>query len=371
MTFLAHCSISPLYGSATEKAIELLREQQRNGATTFGRYYFQQLDELRAQAARLLHTHPDNMATVKNTSEAMSMIANGYPFAPGDEIISYVHEYPANHYPWRLQEKRGVKLRLLPNIPAREDINPDLTGIWSMEDLEKRATPKTRMIAISHVQFANGYAADLKQLGQFCKERNIDLVVDVAQSLGGMPVYPEEYNISALASAGWKWLLGPFGIGLFYTSPAFREKINLVQVGAETMIQNMDYLDHRWRPHPSAKRFEYSSSPITYVAALANCIREIHAHYGADAIFREIIRLQNVFLKELDNPLFQTLLFDPEHRSGILSVYCKQLDAFAKVLEEKNIVCAIRAGFIRVAPHFYNTDEDMKLLARTMNNFET
>ena len=182
-----------------------------------------------------------------------------------------------------------------------------------------------------------------------------------------MPVFPEEYNIAALASAGWKWLMGPFGIGVFYTSPMFREKIAITQIGAETMQQGMNFLDHSWNPHPTAKRFEYSSSSISHVAALATCVQELHAHYGAENIYPEIIRLQDVFLNELENPAFKPLVFDQENRSGILSVYCEQWEAFANVLAEKKIVCAMRSDFIRVAPHFYNTDEDMKKLAKVMN----
>lgn len=367
MTFLAHCGISPMYKKAADKAIELITEQQRHGATTFKGYYIQELTAFKEQFGRLLHTSADNIAAVRNTSEAISMIANGYPFEPGDEVISFVHEYPANHYPWRLQERRGVKLKLLPNIPAREDIDQNMVGKWSLEELERHITPKTKVIALSHTQFTSGFAVNIKKLGRLCKKYNIDLVIDAAQSLGSMPVFPEEYNIAALASAGWKWLMGPFGIGVFYTSADFREKIALTQIGAETMQQGMDFLDHSWNPHPTARRFEYSSSSITHVAALTTCVRELHAHYGTENIYPEIIRLQNIFLKKLDNPAFKPLLFESENRSGILSVYCEQWEDFAQVLAEKKIVCAMRSGFIRVAPHFYNTDEDMERLAEAMN----
>ena len=369
MTYLAHCGISPMYKNAADKAVELIREQQKFGSTTFINYYPQQLKAFCVEFAKLTHSSPENFAAVRNTTEAMSMVANGYPFEPGDEIISFVHEYPANHYPWRLQEQRGVKLKLVSNQAARPDIDPDMVGKWSMDELESLITARTKIIAVSHTQFTSGFAVDLKKLGNLCKERNIDLVVDVAQSLGSMPVYPEEYNIAAMASAGWKWLLGPFGIGVFYTSPAFRKKLALTVVGAESMEQGMDYLDHRWKPHDSARRFFYSSSTITHVAALATSVRENHAHYGAEKIYREIIRLQDVFLEQLKNPIFKPLIFPGENRSGILSVYCEQAEAFEKVLASQNIVCALRSGFIRVAPHFYNTEEDMERLAAVMNGF--
>lgn len=366
-TFLAHCSISPLFSPAAERAVELIREQQFQGAITFGDYYLRELTELKVQAGRLLRTSPDNIASVRNTSEALSMIANGYPFEAGDEVISYVHEYPANHYPWRLQERRGVRLRLLSNVPAYDGADPALPGSWSPAELERLITPRTRVIALSHVQFTSGYAADLRALGDLCRRHGIDLIIDAAQSLGSMPLYPEEFNIAALASAGWKWLMGPFGTGVFYISAALRDKVALTQVGAETMQQGMNFLDHSWNPHPTARRFEYSSSPVTLVAALATCLREVPARYGADAIFGEILRLQDHFLDHLDNPHLQPLRFPREHRSGILALRCADLDGCADRLAEHDLVCSPRGGYLRVAPHFYNTEEQMERLAAVLN----
>lgn len=366
-TFLAHCSISPLFSPAAERAVELIREQQFQGAITFGDYYLQELTELKVQAGRLLRTSPDNIASVRNTSEALSMIANGYPFEAGDEVISYLHEYPANHYPWRLQERRGVRLKLLSNVPAPAGADPALPGSWSPAELERLITPRTRVIALSHVQFTSGYAADLRALGDLCRRHGIDLIIDAAQSLGSMPIYPEEFNIAALASAGWKWLMGPFGTGVFYISAALRDKVALTQVGAETMQQGMNFLDHRWNPHPTARRFEYSSSPVTLVAALATCLREVHARYGAEAIFEEILRLQDHFLDHLDNPRLQPLRFPRKHRSGILALRCADLDGCADRLAEHDLVCSPRGGYLRVAPHFYNTEEQMERLAAVLN----
>lgn len=368
MAFMGHCSISPLYSKAADIAVELIRGQELHGGAPLIEAYMEQLHKLKAHTAALLRSRPENIAAVKNTSEALSMVANGYPFEPGDEAVSFVQEYPANHHPWRLQElARGVKLKLLSNIPAREDIPASMIGRWSMEEMESLVTSRTRVIALSHVQFTSGYAADLRQLGSFCKERGIDLIIDAAQSLGAMPLYPEEWNIAALASAGWKWLLGPMGIGVLYTSPAFRDKLRPVQVGAESMKQEFDFMNLEWDLQRTARRFEYSTLPVPLVAALAAAIGDVHARYGAEAIFREILRLQDIFLARLDNPACKPLLFEPAHRSGILSVYCDKLDEVKKKLSAKGIVCAPRSGFLRVAPHFYNTEEDMGVLAEVLN----
>lgn len=366
--YLAHCGISPLYSGAVRKETEIVEAQRDIGALAF-RLEEDYLEKLRSAAGKLLGTSPENLAFVKNTSEGIGMIANGYPFKEGDQIISYVHEYPANHYPWRLQELRGVELILLPNRSYSEHTARGFPCAWSISDLEKMVTDRTKIVAISHVQFTSGFAADLKVLGVFCRDRGIDLVVDAAQSLGCLPVYPEEYNISAVASSGWKWLLGPVGTGLLYTSEAFRAKIRDVLVGADCMVQGTDYLDHTWQPYSTARRFEYSTSPLALAAALHACIAEVQLRNGLESITKEVFRLQELMFEHLDKDRFKPLRFPPENRSGILSVVSSD-DPLSIVqrLEQKGVICSSRGGYLRLAPHFYNTDEEVLEAVRILNS---
>jgi selenocysteine lyase/cysteine desulfurase len=366
-TFLSHCGVSPLYSGGLRREIEIAQLQSRQGSLLVARYDAL-VDELRQAAARLLQTSPDNLAFLKNTTEGIGLIANGYPFRPGDQVIGYVHEYPANYYPWKLQERRGVEYVLLPNTDLAGAPCSGLPLAWSMADLERRVTKRTRVLALSHVQFTSGFAADLVRLGEFCRAHDIDLVLDVAQSLGSLPLEPEKLHVAALASSGWKWLLGPMGTGLLYTSEALRQKLEPVQVGAETMRQGVDYLNHSWDPLPTAKRFEYSTSPISLAAALAACLTELHLRYGVEAIRREIFRLQDIFLARLDRDRFQALVFPEAHRSPILSLTGPvESRALARALRREKVVCTERGGYLRVAPHFYNTDEEMERVAELLN----
>lgn len=357
--YLSHCSISPLFPAAVAREIEIA-ETQRDKGFVVAYQYNQILDGLRQAAAELLLTSPDNIAFLKNTTEGMSIIANGYPFAAGDRIISYMHEYPANHYPWRLQENRGAHLDLLPDRVPNTCSAALCPCAWDMNDLEKMITDRTRVVAVSHVQFASGFAANLKELGIFCKDRNIDLVIDAAQSLGCLPIYPEEYHISAIAASGWKWLLGPIGTGLLYISEEFREKVGHSMVGAETMQQGMDYLDHRWQPHQTAKRFEYSTSPISLAAALEVCLRQYHLAHGIENIWNRVSRSVDLIAQGLAQSDFEPILFDAAHRSGILSLQChRDADVVAHALMEKGVVTTSRAGYLRIAPHFHISDEEI------------
>ena len=371
--FFAHCAVSPLFSKAFAKETEIAKKQQDEGLLFIKEKYNEILQSLREAASQLLKTSPENIAFMKNTSEGMSILANGYRFNPGDQVIGYTNEYPANYYPWKLQAKRCVDFVELPNSQREKTLCfGNLPMEWSFADLEKRTTSRTKIVTVSHVQFTSGFATNLKLLGDFCRSREIDLIVDVAQSLGSLPVYPEEYNISALASAGWKWLLGPLGTGLLYTSEKFREKLDHVLVGAETMHQGTAYLNHSWDPHLTAKRFEYSTSPISLVAALEKCLTGLPFSSGMERITEEIFRLQDLFIDRLSPDLYMPLVYPKENRSGILSVICKQHHpgAVVEALLDEKIICTERDGFLRFAPHFYNTDEEVEKTASILNKID-
>lgn len=365
--FLSHCAVSPLYGPAAESEAEIAAAQRDLGGLVFSEYP-DVLGKLRDAAAQLLRTSPDNLSFVKNTSEGMCLVANGYPFEAGDQIISYVHEYPANHYPWRLQESRGAELLQLPNRDVCGSAGEGRPCGWLMSDLEEMVTDRTRIVAVSHVQFTSGFAADLATLGEFCHARGIDLVIDAAQSLGCLPVYPDERHIAAIACSGWKWLLGPVGTGLLYTSEAFRAKLKTVMVGADLMTQGSDYLNHSWQPHTTGRRFEYSTSPISLAAALEACISGPPLSYGPEVIRAEALRLQDLALALLDRSRFTPLVLPDASRSGILSLACADdPDAIVKALVAQGVVCTARAGYLRLAPHFYNTDQEIDKAVSLLN----
>ncbi len=365
--FLTHCGIAPLYSGGLQREREIAEAQCRTGALVFAQYD-PILDGLRAAAAELLKTSAANLAFVKNTSEGIGLLANGYPFQAGDQVISYIHEYPANYYPWKLQERRGVELILLPDRDTAGSAPPGQPVAWTLRDLEERVTPRTRIVALSHVQFASGHCAELTQLAAFCRANNIDLVLDAAQSLGALPVYPEPMHIAAVVSSGWKWLMGPVGTGLLYTSERFRQKLDLAMVGAEAMQQGTDYLDHTWNEFPSAKRFEYSTSPIALAAALECSIREVSLRHGVQAIRDEIFRLQDVFVGTLAGSRLRTLFTPEQQRSSILSLVTPgDANTLRRALLKQNVITTERGGYLRIAPHFYNTDEEMERVARLLN----
>lgn len=371
LLFLGHCAISPLYGNAAG-AIQKYGEEMSQGGITALPNYFDVMPEFHGNGGKLFDTPPSTISFVHNTAEALCQIANGYPFEKGDQVISYVHEYPSNHYPWRLQERRGVELILLSDSDPLGDLpEVDKPRGWSMEELESKVTKRTRVVALSHVQFSSGYAADLEELGKFCHERKIDLIVDCAQSLGCLPVYPEKWHIGAVAASGWKWLMGSKGTGILYTSDALREKLNVTMAGPGLMRQGLNYLDHSWNPHEDGRRFEYSTLPWDHVAGFNTLLTEIFLRYSLEEIRDEVFRLQDIFLAHLE-PHLTLLRFPKKHRSGILVGFPVNSDigeagVLIQKMAEKGLVVTAPIGYLRFAPHFYMDDAQMVEAANIVN----
>ena len=366
--FLSHCAVSPLYVGAASAAAGVQKSMVESGLSALGDFTGL-MPRFRSGFAKLLQTEAQNISYVHTTAEAMCQLANGYPFNHGDQIISYIHEYPSNHYPWMIQKRKGVELLLLSDSQHANDFDKlGRPGGWSMAELEKLCTSRTRIIAISHVQFASGYGADLAELGEFCKDRGIDLIVDCAQSLGSLPVYPDEYGISALAASGWKWLLGPKGSAVLYTSKEFRSKLKPTMVGPGMMTQQFDYLDHSWSPFSDGRMFEYSTIPLDHVAALTVVVEDVFNRYPIEKIRDEIFRLQDLFLEHLDRDRFQVQQFAPENRSGIVA-FVPQGDPalIVKELASQGVILTERAGSLRIAPHFYLEDEQLAKGASLLN----
>ena len=381
--FLAYCSVSPLYKPAAERAARFFHRQSELGRGMIAEYSGDEhvASRFHRNVGQLLKTSPDNISMVTSTSEALSMIANGYPFEPGDQIISYVHEYPANHYPWVVQAKRrGVELVLLSDVDVPQAESEGTAPIpdrfarsWCLEELESKITDRTRMVALSFVQFTSGYAADLSRLGTLCRERGIDLVIDAAQGLGCLPIYPEEHGIAAVASSGWKWLMGPAGSSVLYTRPEFREKIEITMTGADHMHQDTAYLDHTWNPHVTGKKFEYSTVAYAGLDGLSFVIEDLFLPHSMEAIRDHNFALQDLALEQLDFSKYQPVVHRPETRSGILSLIPKHADAsdISLALESQNIVITPRDGYLRFAPHLCSTEDEVIQAVEALNRFST
>lgn len=364
--YLNHCGIAPLHPAAKNAAQEWDEAHMRHGAEVFRRLGDPQ-QRLHQSAAQLLGVPAEDLSFLRNTAEGLSMIANGLPMKPGERILSYVHEYPSNHYPWRLQQNRGLTLGLLPDRDCGSDLPEDRPRGFLLSDLEKELKKgDVRAVALSQVQFASGFMVDLVEAGRLCKAHGAWLIVDAAQSLGAVELFPAKWGVDAVAASGWKWLLGPVGTGLLYTSAQLRRELACTMAGADLMEQGEDYLNHSWRPHQDGKFFEYSTGSMSQAAALDAVLRNYHLNIGITQIDEECRRLRGRLAEGLDRRYFRPARF-PGKDGPILSWLVDDPEGLARRAQQSGVFVTVRGNYLRTAPHYYNTNEEIERAVEKLN----
>ncbi len=234
--------------------------RQAEAAAYLGSNWYQDIEKLRQSSAALLNAHRDEIAFVKNTSEGISIVANGLEWQFGDKIVTTAVEYPANIYPWMETVRgRGVKLILVPE----EDFRDGARHVPLEKILEAASDPRTRLVALSHVEFASGQRHDLAKIGQFCGERKIRFCVDGIQSLGVFPVDVKAMQIDFLSADGHKWLLGPEGAGIFYCRRELLEHIRPLMIGWMNVVNAQEFgnYDYTLRPDAADSSVAATTSP--------------------------------------------------------------------------------------------------------------
>lgn len=314
-----------------------------------------ELEATRAFLAGFIGAEARELAFVTNTSHALSLVAEGLSWQAGDEIaVCHDEEYPSNLYPWqRLAAERGVVLR--PIVSVR--------GGVTLDEVKRALSPRTRLVAVSSVQYATGAVTDLAGLGTLCREAGALLSVDVIQSLGVLPLDVRNLGIDFAAAGGHKWILGLPGSGLLYVKRDHIAAMRPALVGWRATQTPFDFDNARLVLADNAKRFEEGNLSLTGIAALgagAGLLDEI----GKDDVRRRITAL----LDGLDESL-RGLGCDvspgPGERAGILTFAHPRLDTgdLATRFEEAGVSLSTRRGRVRVAPHVYNdkTDTDRLL----------
>ncbi len=301
---------------------------------------------LRERLARLIGAAgPQDIALAKSTSEALSIVAQGLPWEAGDEILGIAEEFPSNRIVWEALGERGVRWR---GLSLRESQDPE-------SDLLEACSERTRMVAVSWVQYARGLRLDLRRLGQACRARGILLCVDAIQGLGALPFDLGEVPADFVVADGHKWMLGPEGLALLYVRPELRERLRLVQFGWNMVEQRGDYERQDWRPASSARRFECGSPNLLGVYALEaslSLLQDVGIGRIAAAIderVRHVIRGVDARGFELLSPR------DPARQAGIVTFAIPGRDPvwIHRELMAQRVLCAQRGGGIRFSAHFY------------------
>jgi selenocysteine lyase/cysteine desulfurase len=358
--FLNHAGVSPMpraVSDAVRKGVE-----QCETDVYLGTDWFADIAKVKDEAARFVNADRADIALVKNTSEAVSIVAQGLDWQPGDRVVTANIEYPANVYPWmEAGRKFGIELAMVPEETddnGRRQVHLEKI----IAELEK---PRTRLLTLSHVEFASGQRHDIATLGQFCRERGILFFVDGIQSLGALPVDVKTMNIDFLGACGHKWMMGPLGAGLFYIRHDLHDRVRPIVVGASSVINELDYGNYDFTLKPDARRYESGTPNLLGFLGFGAALRLLQS-VGIPAIAERLKALTDRLTAELELKGYQIIsprdgtawsgmvcFTSPNHDHEVLS---------AMLRKDHHIEIAVREKRLRVSPHFYNTEAQIDQL---------
>jgi selenocysteine lyase/cysteine desulfurase len=360
--YFDHAAVAPLPKRSGDMIRAWAQEQEQNGVVHWPTWE-QRIELIRQRAATLLNAHSDEVAFINSTTHGIGLIAEGFPWQERDNVVTAAEEYPSNVYPWMNLASRGVELRLVPSRDGR---------IW-LEDLAQAIDARTRVLTISHVEFASGFRNDLDALGALCRGRRIAFFVDAIQGLGPLTIDVQKTPIDFLAADGHKWLLGPEGAGLLYVRRDWIERLRPLGVGwhSATTPYNSPRIDFSLKPN--AQRWEGGSFNMPGLLALGESLGLILEIGPGQVSSRILDRAEQV--RERARSAGWTIHGStrPEDRSGIVAIENARVEPyqFARGLRQQGIVLACRRGKIRISPHVYNNDEDLERLAQALRTAQT
>jgi cysteine desulfurase / selenocysteine lyase len=357
--YFDHAAVAPLPRRAGNMLRAWTDEQERNGVVHWSSWE-RQLEVNRGRIARLLNAETDEIAFVASTTHGIGLVAEGFPWRPGDNVVTASEEYPSNIYPWMNLAARDVSVRLVPSRAGR---------VW-IEDLAAAIDGRTRVLTISHVEFASGFRNDLDALSALCRERGVALFVDAIQGLGPFTIDVRRTPIDFLAADGHKWLLGPEGAGFFFVRRDWIDRLRPIGVGWHSVVT--PYNDPRidFTLKPNAQRWEGGSFNMPGLQALGASL-ELLLEIGLEAVSNRILDRAEA-VRELAVAAGWRVFGStrPADHSGIVALEQDGVDPdrFARAARGQGVALASRRGHVRVSPHIYNNADDLARLAEVLKS---
>jgi cysteine desulfurase / selenocysteine lyase len=359
--YCAHASDAPL----PRRVAEAMKESiERNSIDA--REYDHELEriaETRTLVARLLGASENEIAFTGPTASGLNTVANGLDWKPGDEVVCYLDDYPADVYPWLALERQGVTPVLLEATSI---------GAITAEIVERALTKRTRLVALASANYISGYRIDLDAIGALCAERGVLFSVDGIQTLGAFPV--PLANIDFLSAGAQKWMLGPSGAGILYVKKSRQELLRPAIVGGWNVVSPNFIAQREVKFEIGGRKFEPGAYTHSVIAGLRAAV-ELLLEAGPDKITKRIGELNQLLRDQIAPAGFEFLSPEAEkNRSGILTFRHPRIRSgrLWETLKKNSIVVSLRfdradRGWLRVSPHFYNTDVELAKIAELLN----
>jgi cysteine desulfurase / selenocysteine lyase len=348
--YLDHAGVAPVSLRVKAAIEDFLRESSGGGAFHYPAWA-QKIADIRERCAVLIGADSNEVAFVKSTSHGLSLVAGGLDWKQGDNLLYCEKDFPSNIYPWLHLAKRGVEARPVPSAQGRVRI----------EDIESRIDGRTRLVAVSSVQFSSGARIDLTRLGELCSGKGVLLCVDAIQSLGVLPMDVRERKIDFLSADAHKWLLGPEGIGIFYCRKGLAGSIDPPLIGWKSVLNEFDFDRPNLQLKNDALRFEEGSQNLLGIFGLGAAV-DLLLEVGIENVQDRVLSLGDVIIGQIEKRGFELMTpREREVRGGGVSFRGKfDPAALRDSLRKRNIMVNARGGGLRISPHFYNTDQEIE-----------
>ncbi|MGA2370085.1 MAG: aminotransferase class V-fold PLP-dependent enzyme [Candidatus Korobacteraceae bacterium] len=371
---------------APQRAVDKLRAFLDMAATCPSGSATQQhldMDAMRSAArpplAKLINASEDDIALMESTTQGMSLVANAIPLKRGDRVVVCDLEFVAVALPW-VQKRQEIGIEI--------DVVPNRNGQILVEDIEAAITANTRVVAISSVQWSNGFLCDLDALSRLCRGRGLFLIVDAIQQIGAIPLDVQKTPVDAIACGGHKWLLAPFGCGFLYLSKDFRAKVTPPLAGYLSEVEPEDGWGTYFRTPTikpvreydfvdAARRWE-AGGTANYPGAIAlaesaGLINEI----GIEKVGEHVLCLTDYLIDSLQQQGVEIVTpLDRRNRSSIVTFTVGDVDqnvALVDYLQQHKVLVSLRytsgVGGVRVACHLFNNREDIGRLVEATSEF--
>jgi selenocysteine lyase/cysteine desulfurase len=312
--------------------------------------------QTRTLASQLLCCTPQEIALIGPTSVALSLVANGVDWQPGDNVIFYQDDYPANVYPWQALEARGVELRR---------VKPQQLGHIELEHITPLVDERTRLVALASVHFLTGWRLHVDAIGRWLRERGVLFCLDAIQSFGALRTSVAHVDFAAADSH--KWLLGPLATGVFYVRREVQERLRPTLVGWNNVASPAFITQDTMRFPSHAGRYEAGTANLAGIVGL-NAALQLLLGIGIESIEARLLAFGEKIITAMEERGFEYVgPRERSRRSGILS-FTRSGGDLTKLharLGEQGIVTSLRVTrdgtrLLRFSPHFYNTEAELE-----------